>query len=163
MPKTKKVITSKDFPENQIREYKEAFTIFNSHNPRETDLTVEDLSKVFQMLGPEKEVTEQEILSLIAEVDDDDTGKMDFPKFLKMMGRSFEDTESLTDQDTTMRNAFMEFSKGNDSFNSEDLLETMKRMGDNLSEEECENMMSFIGAKEGVVQYEAFLKVMQAL
>ena len=51
----------------------------------------------------------QEVEALIREVDTDDTGTIDFPKFLKIMGRTSAPTDSLTDQEDVMGDAFQFF------------------------------------------------------
>ena len=86
----------------QVREFKEAFGFFNAQNPRENELSAGEVLDAMTRFEPHKDLDIKEIEALIREVDTDDTGTIDFPKFLKIMGRTSVATESLTDQEDVM-------------------------------------------------------------
>ena len=89
-----------------MREYKEAFGYINSINSRDTELSVDEIHDVMLRFNPDMEIDAKEVAALILEVDTDDTGNLDFPKFLKVMARTAVQTDSLTDQEDVMMGAF---------------------------------------------------------
>ena len=114
----------------------------------------------------------QEVEALIREVDTDDTGTVDFPKFLKIMSRTSQSTDSLTDQDETMGEAFQFFCDVNahpedepqDSFTEAELERIMDLMGENMTSEEFGDMMQFLDPEStGRVTYDDFMEVMRKI
>ena len=99
-------------------EYREAFAHFNAASAiagerADTVLTVAGLQQIFAQLGPEENITQEEVEHMVAEVDLDDTGTVDFPKFMKLMqSKGQKPTESVTEEDGTMRAVFAEVCGG---------------------------------------------------
>ena len=113
--------------------------------------------------------TAQEVEALIREVDTDDTGTIDFPKFLTVMGRTSAPTDSLTDQDDVMTDAFQFFcdvggDEGKPSFGEDELAQVMDLMGENMSGEEMRDMLNFLDPNgTGEVTFEDFMDVMKKI
>ena len=63
-------------------EFKEAFKMFDEDGSG--DIDVVELGKVFTQLG--QNISEAELEDLIKEVDDDESGQIDFGEFLQLMG-----------------------------------------------------------------------------
>ena len=89
--------------EEQIVEFKEAFTLFDKDG--DGTITIKELGTV---MNP----TEAELQDMINEVDADGNGTIDFPEFLTMMVRKMIDT----DTEEEIREAFRVFNKDGNGF-----------------------------------------------
>ena len=103
-------------------------------------------------------------------MDTDDTHTIDFPKFLKIMGRTSAKTESLTDQEDVMMDAFQFFcdvgqpGAGNPSFTEHELAQIMDLMGEQMTGEEMSEMLNFLDPEnKGEVTFDDFMDVMKKL
>ena len=76
--------------EEQIAEFKEAFSLFDKDG--DGTITTKELGTVMRSLG--QNPTEAELADIINEVDADGNGTIDFPEFLTMMARKMKDTDS---------------------------------------------------------------------
>lgn len=76
--------------EEQIAEFKEAFSLFDKDG--DGTITTKELGTVMRSLG--QNPTEAELADMINEVDADGNGTIDFPEFLTMMARKMKDTDS---------------------------------------------------------------------
>ena len=154
----------------QVREFKEAFGFFNAQNPRANELSAHEIFDVMTRFEPHKDLDIKEIEALIREVDTDDTGTIDFPKFLKIMGRTSAATESLTDQEDVMFAAFQFFCDighgevGNPTFTEHELAQIMDLMGEQMSGEEMHEMLQFLDPdNKGEVTFDDFMDVMKKI
>jgi calmodulin len=77
--------------EEQIAEYKEAFSLFDKSG--DGTITTKDLGTVIRALG--KNPTEAELQDIINEVDPNGDGTVDFPSFLTIMARKMKDQVRL--------------------------------------------------------------------
>merc|ERR1712079_939100 len=75
--------------EEQIAEFKEAFSLFDKDG--DGTITTKELGSVMRSLG--QNPTEAELQDMINEVDADGNGTIDFPEFLTMMARKMTDTD----------------------------------------------------------------------
>ena len=89
--------------EEQIAEFKEAFTLFDKDG--DGAITTQELRTVMQSLG--QNPTEAELRDMIKEVDQDGSGSIDFPEFLTLMARKIHDTKT----DAELIKAFKVFDK----------------------------------------------------
>ncbi|KAF3692747.1 Calmodulin [Channa argus] len=89
--------------EEQIAEFKEAFSLFDKDG--DGTITTKELGTVMRSLG--QNPTEAELQDMINEVDADGNGTIDFPEFLTMMARKMKDTDS----EEEIREAFRVFDK----------------------------------------------------
>lgn len=82
--------------------------------------------------------TEAEVQDIIAEVDVDGTGKLDFPEFLAMVAGRLRDTDIVTEVEA----AFDAFDKdGDGQVNAEDLHTRAAELGDKISMEDVREMV----------------------
>jgi len=63
------------------QELREAFRVFDKNNKGVIEAA--DLQVIFQCLDPD--MTEEEVMQIIAEVDEDGSGTVDFEEFMKLM------------------------------------------------------------------------------
>ena len=69
--------------EEQIAEYKEAFALFDKDG--DGTVSAKELGTVMRSFGANP--TDAELHRMIAEVDTDENGTMDFPEFFTMMAK----------------------------------------------------------------------------
>merc|ERR1711993_191823 len=140
--------------ENQIAEFKEAFSLFDKDN--NGIITIEELEVTMKSLG--QNPTETELRDMINEVDADDNGTIDFPEFLTMMARKMKDTDS----EEEIREAFRVFDKdGNGFISAAELRHVMTNLGEKLTDEEVDEMIREADIDgDGQVNYEEFVTMM---
>lgn len=85
------------------------------------------------------------------------------------MGRTSAATDSLTDQEDVMHEAFQFFcdvggQQGADAFTEHELTQIMDLMGEQMSESELSEMMSFLDEEgKNEVTFDNFMEVMKKL
>merc|ERR1712046_200600 len=120
--------------EEQISEFKEAFALFD----KDGDLTIssDELKTVMKSLG--QNPTDADVAKMIADVDENNDGTIDFEEFtmlMKMQMTHQDNTENLT-------KAFKVFdADGSGSITREELHKVMTTLGEPLTEEEVDIMM----------------------
>ena len=77
------MVESKNLSAEQIAEFKEAFTIFDTDG--DNTISTKELGRVMKSLG--QSTSEAELRELIQEYDIDGNGTLDFPEFLELMAR----------------------------------------------------------------------------
>ena len=142
--------------DEQIAEFREAFLVFDKDG--DGTITTKELGIVMRSLG--QNPTESELEDMIADVDTDGNGTIDFPEFLTMMARKMKDT----DAEEEIKEAFRVFDKdGNGYISAEELRNVMTNLGEKLTDEEVDEMIreaDFDG--DGQINYEEFVKMMMA-
>ena len=145
---------AENLTESQIAEFREAFSLFD----RDGDGTVDtkELGTVMRSLG--QNPTQTELEDMVREVDADGSGDIDFSEFLQMMSRKMKDT----DCEEEIREAFRVFDKdGNGYITTEELRHVMTTLGEVMSNEEVDEMISEADVDgDGQVNYEEFVKMM---
>ncbi|XP_022173746.1 calmodulin-alpha isoform X1 [Myzus persicae] len=136
--------------EEQIAEFKEAFSLFDKDG--DGTITTKELGTVMRSLG--QNPTEAELQDMINEVDADGNGTIDFPEFLTMMARKMKDTDS----EEEIREAFRVFDKdGNGFISAAELRHVMTNLGEKLTDEEVDEMIREADIDgDGQVNYEDF-------
>ena len=105
---------SNQMTEEQIAEYKEAFSVFDKNG--DGAITREELGTVMRSLG--QSPTETDLQDIINEVDADRDGTINFNEFLTMMGMKMEETNRVAE----LQEAFSLFDKdGNGLISFEEL------------------------------------------
>lgn len=139
--------------EEQIQEFKEAFALFD----RDGDalLTTSELGVVMRALG--LTATEADLKEMVASFDKDNNGKLDFAEFLTLVAQ-----KGIGDlDDAEVRSAFRVFDKGNNGFISEaEFKHILIDVGDKISEDDVAEMMKEVKIKNGMINYEEFIKLM---
>nr|BBN51000.1 yellow cameleon X 1.60 [synthetic construct] len=142
--------------EEQIAEFKEAFSLFDKDG--DGTITTKELGTVMRSLG--QNPTEAELQDMINEVDADGDGTIYFPEFLTMMARKMK----YTDSEEEIREAFRVFDKdGNGYISAAELRHVMTNLGEKLTDEEVDEMIREADIDgDGQVNYEEFVQMMTA-
>jgi len=152
-PKAYVLAQADSLTEEQIAEYKEAFSLFDKSG--DGTITTKDLGTVIRALG--KNPTEAELQDIINEVDPNGDGTVDFPAFLTIMARKMKDTD--TEEDIV--EAFRVFDKdGAGTISAAELRHVMTNLGEKLTDEEVDEMIREADVHgDGVIDYRAFTKI----
>ncbi len=115
--------------EDQIAEFKEAFSLFDKDG--DGTITTKELGTVMRSLG--QNPTEAELQDMINEVDADGNGTIDFPEFLSLMARKMKET----DTEEELMEAFKVFDRdGNGLISAAELRHVMTNLGEKLTDED---------------------------
>merc|ERR1719449_471521 len=120
--------------QDQVEEFKEAFALFDKDG--DGTITADELGVVMRSLG--RKPTMEELKAMIAEVDDDGSGQIEFPEFLSLMASKLQDTDSIEE----MREAFLVFDRDRSgSVTASELKHVMNNFGETVTDEEVEAMI----------------------
>ncbi|EDV42926.1 uncharacterized protein Dana_GF16772 [Drosophila ananassae] len=140
-----------DLTEEQVAEFKEAFIQFDKDGTGK--ISTRELGAVMRALG--QNPTESELQDMIAEIDNDPNGQIDFNEFCSMMAKQMRET----DTEEEMREAFKIFDRDCDGFISPaELRFVMINLGEKVTDEEIDEMIreaDFDG--DGMINYEEFV------
>ncbi|KAH7716680.1 calmodulin [Aphelenchoides avenae] len=118
----------------QVEEFKEAFELFDKDG--DGRVTARELGIVMRSLGHEP--TDQELLDMVHEIDEDGNGTIELEEFVKMMSKKVK----VDENEKELREAFQVFDRDNDGFISPfELRHVMINLGEKLSEEEVVEMI----------------------
>ena len=104
--------------------------------------------------------TEAELQDMIAEVDTDGNGTVDFPEFLSLMARRMKDSDS----EEELKEAFRVFDKDQNGFiSAAELRHVMANLGERLTDAEVDEMVREADVDgDGRINFDEFVKVMMA-
>ncbi|XP_031555099.1 calmodulin-like [Actinia tenebrosa] len=143
-----------DLTEDQVREIKEAFLVFDDNG--DGCISATELKKLVTSLG--YNITEAELMDMMNQIDSDGNGAIDFPEFLTLMSRNLQDT----DPEDIMMESFKVFDRDNNgSIGADELQRVMRLLGQDFRDHEIESMIK--GAdfdNDGKVGYEDFQRMM---
>ncbi|ORY49126.1 calmodulin [Rhizoclosmatium globosum] len=142
------------FTEQQVREFKEAFGLFDKDG--DGRITAIELGTVMRSLG--QHPTDAELKDLMNEVDEDRNGTIEFDEFLRLMARKLKDSDS----EEELKSAFKVFDEdGNGFISADELRHVMANLGEKLTEAEIEAMIRENDANgDGQIDYIEFLSMM---
>ena len=142
--------------EDEVMEIKEAFDLFDSDKSGEID--TEELKSALKNLGIDAK--NQTLTNMMADLDKDNSGQIDFDEFIDMM------TAKMSDRDTRedLQKVFQLF-LGDDDHADKILLKHLKRvareLNENMSEEELQEMIARADLnKDQGVDFEEFYQIM---
>jgi calmodulin len=145
-----------DIPEHRLKDYRDAFEMFDKD--KDGTITAKELANVMRSLN--QDPSEQELQDMIAEVDVDGNGRIDFEEFVSLMNRRSKET----DIEEEVINAFRVFDKdGSGLIGSNELRQVMTTLGDVLTDEEADEMIREADVDgDGYINYEEFVRMMMA-
>jgi len=142
--------------EEQIQEFKEAFSLFDKDG--DGKITTKELGTVMRSLG--QNPTEAELKEMIAEVDANKNGTIEFQEFLTMMSKKMKEPDSQDE----IREAFKVFDKdGNGFISAAELRHVMTNLGEKLTDEEVDEMIREADINgDGQINYNEFVSMMMS-
>ena len=122
------------------------------------NITTKELANVMRSLNHDP--TEDELNEMIAEVDLDGNGEIDFEEFVTLMNRRSKET----DTEEEVLNAFKVFDKeGNGLISVTELRHIMVTLGDQLNEDEVDELLREADSDgDGFINYEEFIRTLMA-
>jgi calmodulin len=123
-------------------------------------ITTKELGTVMRSLG--QNPTEAELQDMIAEVDTDNNGTIDFNEFVNLMLRKKNDADEGADPEKELKEAFKIFDKdGNGFISAAELRHVMTNLGEKLTDEEVDQMIKEADTNgDGQVDYNEFARMM---
>ncbi|XP_040995542.1 calmodulin-5/6/7/8-like isoform X2 [Juglans microcarpa x Juglans regia] len=143
--------------QDQITQFNEAFNLFDKDG--DGCITTGELGSVMRSLG--QNPTEAELLDMIKEVDNDGSGTVDKPEFLKLMARKTMDSNF----EEELKTAFKMFDNDQNGFiSAAELRHVMKNLGhDKLTDEEVNEMILEADVDgDNLINFDEFVRVMMA-
>ncbi|KAF4346178.1 hypothetical protein G4B88_026695 [Cannabis sativa] len=121
-------------------------------------ITIDELGIAIRSL--DQHPTEDELQSMINEVDLDGNGTIELGEFLDLMARKMKETEA----EDELREAFKVFDKDQDGYISPtELRHVMINLGERLKDEELDQMIREADLDgDGLINYEEFVRMMLA-
>ncbi|CAF0777770.1 unnamed protein product [Brachionus calyciflorus] len=146
--------------EEQIEVYREAFLMYDKNG--DSKITLDEFGDVIKSLGlnPSKD----QLATLMKEIDLDGSGTVDFNEFAIWMSIKMS-PDKYNDKSSDLENTFKIFDENGDHFiTAEELKNVMKKLGQTLSDEEI-NLMITEADTDGdkQVNYKEFVQLMRKL
>lgn len=118
-------------PEEKIKEYKEAFDMFDKDSSGR--ISIDEIYSVMKNMG--NEMPREEIRSMVADLDEDNSGEIDFEEFITFVQRTYAD-DQISEEEEVIR-AFQTFDKDNNGWLScAEFKHILTNLGDRFTEEE---------------------------
>ena len=137
-----------------LKEYRDAFENLDKNN--NGFISVKNLGTIMKSLGLNP--SDQELKDIIAEVDLDGNGTIEFNEFVLMMHKRTKDSDPEED----IISAFRVFDKDeNGIITTKDLRHLMTTMGDKLTDDEIDLLIEEADSDgNGIINYEEFVRMM---
>ncbi|XP_066261023.1 troponin C-like [Euwallacea similis] len=146
-----------ELSKEQIALLKNAFDTFDVE--KKGSIGVVMIGTILSMLGVQ--TTEKMLADIIAEVDEDGSGELEFEEFVTLASRFMveEDAEAMQQE---LKEAFRLYDKeGNGYITTSTLKEILKELDDKLTSEELDMIITEIDTDgSGTVDYDEFMEVM---
>ena len=138
--------------EEEIEEIREAFNLFDTDGSGAIDY--KELKAAMRALG--FETKKEEMQRIIEEIDADGSGEIEFPEFMQMMTGKMGAVDSYEE----IMKLFKKFdSSGKGYIDVGDVKSIAKQLGENMSEEDLENMIVQAGT-DGKVSEQQFYEIL---
>lgn len=140
--------------EEDLEEWRTIFNLFDVDG--DESITFEELGVVLRSMG--QTPTEQELIEMIREMDEDDSGTVDFEEFVALMHKKSADDEHNDD----IEEAFKVFDTKNDGvICAEELMSVMVSLGNPRTMDEIKEMIAEEDPDgDGVITKEEFTKML---
>jgi centrin-1 len=153
LPKGKQAAPKLD--QEQIEELKEAFNLFDTDGSGNID--AKELKAAMRALG--FQVKKADVRKMIADIDKDDSGTIDFQEFIDMMTGKMSERDSKEE----IAKVFALFDHdGQGKISFRDLKRVVTELGENISDEEMREMIEEADKDgDGFVVFDDFFKMMK--
>jgi centrin-1 len=145
--------------EDEVLEIKEAFDLFDTDGSG--TISTEELRKALQNLGIDAK--NQTLLNMMADLDKDRSGSIDFDEFISMMTAQMSDTDSREDL-RKVYNLFLGDDAGsrvNNKIQLQHLKRVARELNEAMSDEELLEMITRADLdRDGAVDFEEFYAIM---
>ncbi|CAG9760683.1 unnamed protein product [Ceutorhynchus assimilis] len=150
-------MSSDELSKEQIQLLKNAFDTFDVEKKGSIGTVM--IGTILGMLGVQ--TTDKMLQEIIAEVDEDGSGELEFEEFVTLASRFMveEDAEAMQEE---LKEAFRLYDKeGNGYITTSTLKEILKELDDKLTSEELDGIIAEIDSDgSGTVDYDEFMEVM---
>jgi calmodulin len=139
-------------PKDKEQEIKSIFEKYDSNE--DGFVNTSELANIIKSINTD--ISEEELLELLQEVELEVNGEINFEKFVSIVNRR----EYDVDTEEELLNAFKIFDKeGNGLINLDELKHIMLKVGKNLSESEIDEMLKDADIDmDGFINYEEFIR-----
>jgi calmodulin len=140
--------------DEEIAELKEAFEIFDKNS--DGALSATEIGAVLSRLGSDFNL--EQIKKIIAKIDTDGNGEIDFDEFLKMMKQK----NKRTTYEDDLKEAFRVFDQdGDGTITGAEIQRVFKALGEDIDKVEIDLMISIVDTDgNGEVDFEEFKQMM---
>jgi len=146
-----------DLTKEQVTMLKRAFDMFDRE--KKGSIACNNVGSILRTLGQTFE--ESDLQALIAEVDADGSGQLEFDEFLTLTAKFLveEDAEGMQEE---LKEAFRLYDKeGNGYIKTSDLKDILRALDDKLTNNELDEMIAEIDTDgSGTVDFDEFLEMM---
>jgi len=134
-------------------ELKEAFKIFDKDG--DGKITVDEVENLLKSLG--ERATRADALEMIAKVDKNNDGTIDFEEFVTLMA------SAKSSPDEEMLAAFKVFDEdGSGTITIDELRKVMRKLGEKVTEDQLKEMIKAADTNgDGLIDYSEFVKMMK--
>jgi len=144
------------FSPKQLETLQTAFDMFDKDGDRTVDAG--ELKSTLRALG--YTVTDDEIKKMMNEVDEDQSGKIEFPEFCQLISNRFKDADigNVASEEEVIREVFQFFDRdGNGTISRAELRHIMTCMGERLSDQDINDMIEAADVNgDGEIDYKEF-------
>lgn len=138
------------FPQHQIQEFKEAFTMIDQN--RDGFIDIEDLKDMYASLGRTPQDAD------LKEMLEESPGPLNFTMFINLFGEKL----NGTDPEDALRNAFAMFDPANKRYLEEEYIkDLLQNMGDNFTQDEIRQTWKEAPIKAGKLDYDQFVTLIK--
>jgi Ca2+-binding EF-hand superfamily protein len=141
----------------RLHEYKEAFNMFDKNG--DGRISHDELRQVLETMNPGTKIDEPTLSSMIAELDIDGNGTVEFNEFVAWQMRNWQSaTENSDAAGTDLKTTFDVFDRNKDGYiDFKELEEVMEGMGERLTDKEIGDMLSNADLdRDGLISFEEF-------
>lgn len=140
-------------PKEKLEEYKESFKLFDKND--DGKISPEEIYEVLKTYGQESTI--EEVRRMVADLDADESGELDFNEFIAFMQRM--QSEELTEEEEVIR-AFQTFDKDRNGYLScAEFKHILVNLGDRFTEAEVEEIFREADLNgDGKLEYREFVE-----